>query len=227
MSGKKTVSSNETVSNKTLSNETLSNKTLSSETMSNESLSSVGNWGNTSGNGGNSVVVVLGTSMDWDWVGHCNRLCVGNLDWYSYWLGNGSGYLDLIDLSIGVFDDGTGMEGSINKVGDILLYLDFLDLDCDFWGMMGHLGEEDRGRSNGRGRERRLVDGGGGTSNVGLCAVVGLLVDGDCHMLLGEWNLDFLRWQSNSILLWSGLDNVVSYANLGSGVSDSVRDSTN
>jgi len=221
MSGKKTVSSNETVSNETLSNKSLSsNKTV---------VSSIGNWGNTSGNGGNSsVVVVLGTSMDWDWVGHCNRLCVGNLDWYSYWLGNGSGYLDLIDLSIGVFDDGTGMEGSINKVGDILLYLDFLDLDCDFWGMMGHLGEKDRGRSNGRGRERRLVDGGGGTSNVGLCAVVGLLVDGDCHMLLGEWNLDLLRWQSNSILLWSGLDNVVSYANLGSsGVSDMLRDSTN
>ena len=46
-------------------------------------------------------------------------------------------------------------------------------------------------------------------------------------MLIGEWNLDLLRWQSNRIKLWSGLNNMVSYANLGSGVSERVRDKTN
>merc|ERR1712055_404916 len=190
-------------------------------------MSSISGNCSTSGNGSNSMVVVLCSSVDWDWVGYWDRLCIGNLHWYSYWLGNGSGYLDLLDLRLGVLDDGTGMEGSINKVGDILLYLDFLGLDCDLWGIMGHLGEEDRWGSNSGGREGRLMDGGGGTSDVGLCAIVGLLVDGDCHMLLGDGNLNLLRWESNSILLWSGLDNVVSYANLGSGVSDMLRDSTN
>ena len=41
-------------------------------------------------------------------------------------------------------------------------------------------------------------------------------------MLLGDWNLDLLRWQGNSILLWSRLDNMVSYSNLCSGVSNSM-----
>jgi len=198
-------------SNKSLS----SNKTMSS----NKSMSSICIYG-TSGNGSNNLVVVLGTSMDWYWYWVRDGLGIGYIYWDGYWFGNGVGNLDLLDLRLGVLDNGTGMVGSINKVGDVLLYLDFLGLNCDLWGIVGHLREEDRGRSDGRGRQGRLVDGGGGTSNIGLCTIVCLLVDGYCHMLLGDWNLDLLRGKGNSILLWSWLDNMVLYSNLSSTVTN-------
>merc|ERR1719312_380031 len=166
------------------------------------------------------MVVVLGTSMDWDWYWVRDWLGIGNLHWDSYWLGNGSGDLDLLDLRLGVLDNGTSMVGSVNKVGDVLLYINFLGLNCDLWGIVGHLREEDRGWCDGRGRQGRLVDGGGGTGNIGLCTVVGLLVDGYCHMLSGDWNLDLLRGQGNGILLWSWLDNMVLDSNLSSGVTN-------
>merc|ERR1719290_669824 len=73
--------------------------------------------------------------MDWHWYWVRDWLGIGYIYWDSYWFGNGMGNLDLLDLRLGVLDNGTGMVGSINKVGDVLLYLDFLGLNCDFWWM--------------------------------------------------------------------------------------------
>merc|ERR1719339_263186 len=229
MSSNKTVSSNSTVSigrvstNNTMScnkpvssNSTMSIGSWGNKTVSSHSTMSIGSWGSSY----NTMVVVLSTSMDWDWVGHWDWLCIWYLYWDSHWLGNGSWYLDFLDLRLSVLDNGTGMEGSINKVGNMLVYIDLLSLDSDLWGIVGYLREQDRGRGDGRGRQGRLVDGCCGPGNIGLCAVVSLLVDGDCHMLLGDGNFDLLRGKGNSILLWSGLDNMLSYSDLGSLISN-------
>ncbi|CAL4168432.1 unnamed protein product, partial [Meganyctiphanes norvegica] len=75
----------------------------SNKTISSNSTMGIGSWGSSY----NTMVVVLSTSMDWDWVGHCDWLCIWHLHWYSNWLGNGSWHLDFLDLRLGVLDDGT------------------------------------------------------------------------------------------------------------------------
>merc|ERR1719447_2598658 len=140
-----------------MSNTESRNKSLSSNksmVSSNKTLSSNCRY-STSGYGSNNLVVVLGTSMHWHWYWVRDWLGIGYIYWDSYWFGYRMGNLDLLDLRLSVLDNGTGMVGSINKVGNVLLYLDFLGLNGDLWGIVGHLREEDRGRSDGRGRQGR------------------------------------------------------------------------
>jgi len=69
-------------------------------------------------------------SSYWHWVGH------------SYWLGNGSGYLDFLDLRLSVLDDGASMVGSFDVVRCVFLHWDFLGLDGDFSRVNLGLGQE-------------------------------------------------------------------------------------